>query len=195
MVELDNVRYPMLEEDNLRLLLAERAPWFTGSIDDITWRLVVRFERRLVEGFGKSRVWLAGDAGHMTSPVGVQSMNIGLREAHELATLVADDLAGTPGMGARLNEYGQQRLAEWRRLFGIEGGLAPSDAAPEWVRSHASQLVLALPGSGAGLDSCVSSSYKASRRSASSPALARVIRAARRGPNGPFRKRFATTEE
>lgn len=61
----------------------------------------------------------------MTSPVGVQSMNIGLREAHELATLVADDLAGKPGMGARLNEYGQQRLAEWRRLFGIEGGLAP----------------------------------------------------------------------
>jgi hypothetical protein len=52
-------------------------------------------------------------------------MNIGLREAHELATLVADDMAGKPGMGARLNEYGQQRLAEWRRLFGIEGGLAP----------------------------------------------------------------------
>ena len=155
MVELGSVRYPMLEEDNLRMLLAERAPWFTGSIDDINWRLVVRFERRLVEGFGSSRVWLAGDAGHMTSPVGVQSMNIGLREAHELATLVADDLAGKPGMGARLNEYGQQRLAEWRRLFGIEGGLAPSDATPEWVRPHAGQLVLALPGSGAGLDRLV----------------------------------------
>lgn len=56
MVELDNVRYPMLKEDNLRMLLAERAPWFTGSIDDINWRLVVRFERRLGEGLGSSRV-------------------------------------------------------------------------------------------------------------------------------------------
>jgi hypothetical protein len=47
MAELDNVRYPMLKEDNLRMLLAERAPWFTGRIDAINWRLVVRFERRL----------------------------------------------------------------------------------------------------------------------------------------------------
>ncbi len=150
MVEVGGVHYPMLEEDNLRALLAERAPWFTGEIGDIIWSLVVRFERRLAEGFGSSRVWLAGDAGHMTSPVGVQSMNIGLREAHELANLVADELEGKPGARDQLQEYGQQRLAEWRRLFGIEGGLAPSDMTPEWLRPYAGELVLALPGSGAG---------------------------------------------
>ncbi len=151
-VELGGAHYPMLGEDNLRSLLAERAPWFTGEIGEIIWSLVVRFERRLAEGFGSSRVWLAGDAGHMTSPVGVQSMNIGLREAHELATLVADELEGKPGARDQLQEYGQQRLAEWRRLFGIEGGLAASDKTPEWLRPYAGELVLALPGSGAGLD-------------------------------------------
>jgi len=151
-VEIGGAHYPMLKEDNLRALLAERAPWFTGEIGDIIWSLVVRFERRLAESFGSSRVWLAGDAGHMTSPIGVQSMNIGLREAHELATLVADELEGKPGSRDHLQEYGQQRLAEWRRLFGIEGGLAPSDKTPDWLRPYAAELVLALPGSGAGHD-------------------------------------------
>ncbi len=152
-VELGLARYPMLEEDDLRALLAERAPWFTGKIGDIEWRLVVRFERRLAEAFGASRVWLAGDAGHMTSPVGVQSMNIGLRKAHDLATLVADELEGKPGARVHLQEYGQQRLAEWRRIFGIEGGLGPSEMTPEWLHPYAGELVLALPASGAGLES------------------------------------------
>ena len=88
----------------------------------------------------------------MTSPVGVQSMNVGLREAHDLATLVADELEGTPGSRVHLQEYGQQRLAEWRRIFGIEGGLFPSDMTPEWLRPYAGELVLALPASGAGLE-------------------------------------------
>lgn len=152
MVQLGGSYYPMLQEDNLRALLAERAPWFTGEIGDMIWSLVVRFERRLAERFGSGRVWLAGDAGHMTSPVGVQSMNIGLREAHQLATLVADELEGKPGARDDLQAYGQQRLAEWRKLFGIEGGLAPSDSTPEWLRPYAGELVLALPGSGAGHD-------------------------------------------
>ena len=151
-VELGSARYPMLEEENLRALLAERAPWFTGSADDIKWRLVVRFERRLAESFGSNRVWLAGDAGHMTNPVGVQSMNIGIREAHELGTLMANALQGTPDVPAGLGEYDQGRQAEWQKLFGINGGLTPGDETPKWARPYAGELVLALPGSGGGLD-------------------------------------------
>lgn len=154
-VELGLARYPMLKEDNLRALLAERVPWFTGKIGEIEWKLVIRFERRLAERFGTGRVWLTGDAGHMTSPVGVQSMNIGLREAHELATYVADGLEGKPGADVHLHDYGQQRLAEWRKIFGIEGGLGPSEMTPEWLRPHVGELVLALPASGSGLDPLV----------------------------------------
>ena len=34
-------------------------------------------------------MWLAGDAAHMTGPVGMQSMNVGLFEAHDLAGILA----------------------------------------------------------------------------------------------------------
>ncbi|MCC6408433.1 MAG: FAD-dependent monooxygenase, partial [Planctomycetes bacterium] len=44
--ELGSGRYPMLEEKNLYTLLEERAPWFDGRVEEIDWRLVVRFERR-----------------------------------------------------------------------------------------------------------------------------------------------------
>lgn len=154
-VELGSARYPMLEEENLRALLAERASWFTGRADDIKWRLVVRFERRLAESFGSNRVWLAGDAGHMTNPIGVQSMNIGIREAHELGTLMANALQGISDVPARLDDYNQSRQAEWQKLFGINGGLTPGDETPEWARPYANELVLALPGSGVGLDRLV----------------------------------------
>jgi 2-polyprenyl-6-methoxyphenol hydroxylase-like FAD-dependent oxidoreductase len=152
LVEFGGAHYPMLEESNLRSLLAERVPWFSGNVGGINWALVVRFERRLVESFGANRAWLVGDSAHQASPIGVQSLNVGMREAHELATLVADELEGKPDVRERLQEFGQQRLVEWRKIFGIEGGLSPSAVTPEWLRPYAGDLVSALPGSGPGLD-------------------------------------------
>ncbi|PIE19123.1 MAG: hypothetical protein CSA66_03135 [Proteobacteria bacterium] len=147
-IELGMDKYPMLEESHLRELLAHRAPWFTGKIEEIKWRLVVRFERRLTDAFGKGRVWLAGDAGHMTSPVGVQSMNIGMREAHTLANLVADSLAGKAGATKALQAYDSDRLKEWRAHFGITGGATAGSDTPGWLVPYAGELSRALPASG-----------------------------------------------
>ena len=69
-------------------MIAERATWFRGRIDQINWRIMVRFERRLAKSFGQNRVWLAGDAGHLTGPAGMHSMNVGLREALDLAAIL-----------------------------------------------------------------------------------------------------------
>jgi 2-polyprenyl-6-methoxyphenol hydroxylase-like FAD-dependent oxidoreductase len=83
-------RQTVLSDAHLRALLAERAPWFdTSTIGDIGWRTVVRFERRLATGFGQGRLWLAGDAAHLTAPGGIQSMNAGLEEGHALAVALA----------------------------------------------------------------------------------------------------------
>src|SRR5205807_2160537 len=76
---------PVLDKEHLKSLIAERAPWSSGSIDALSWRTIVRFEERLVSRFGDGRIWLAGDSAHLARPVGVQSMNIGLLEANELA--------------------------------------------------------------------------------------------------------------
>ena len=152
MVELAGAKYPMLDEDHLHELLATRAPWFKGRVSEVKWRLVVRFERRLADAFGVGRVWLAGDAGHMTSPVGVQSMNVGLAEAHELGVIMADALQGKVNAKTALDAYGAGRLAEWKRLFGKKGGYAATEATPAWLAPYAGELAAALPASGAGLD-------------------------------------------
>ncbi|HEX7070185.1 MAG TPA: NAD(P)/FAD-dependent oxidoreductase [Rhodothermales bacterium] len=116
--------FAVVTEDHLRAFLAERAPWFDGSIEEIRWRTVVRFERRLAERFGEGRVWLAGDAAHMTGPVGVQSMNAGLLEARDLGTVLARILSGL-GTMSQLTEYERRHLARWRMMLGLDGEVSP----------------------------------------------------------------------
>ncbi|MFY9822828.1 MAG: NAD(P)/FAD-dependent oxidoreductase, partial [Thermoanaerobaculia bacterium] len=81
--------FPYLVREKLHQLLAERAPWFVKDIGDVVWSMAVRFERRLAGRFGRGRVWLAGDAAHLASPIGAQSMNGGLSEARDLARRLA----------------------------------------------------------------------------------------------------------
>ena len=66
-------------------LLAARAPWFQAGIRDIGWGADIQFEHRVARQFGRERAWLAGDAAHQTGPVGMQSMNMGMREGAALA--------------------------------------------------------------------------------------------------------------
>lgn len=150
-VQIGGSHFPVLSGDHLHAFIEERAPWFTGSVDEIDWRLAVRFEQRLAEAFGKNRMWLVGDAGHMTGPVGIQSMNVGLREAHDLAALIADILHHGGSMDD-LDAYNQQRLAEWRFLLGQEGSLKAGSQATPWIAQRADRLLPCLPASGEDLN-------------------------------------------
>ena len=97
--------------------------------------MYAQFERRLASSFGKQRVWLAGDAGHMTGPAGSQSMNVGLREAADLADSIAGILReGQPA--AQLDAYNERRSAEWRQLLGLTGGLKSDSQTDPWLRQH-----------------------------------------------------------
>ena len=149
-VQLGSGRYPVLDQRHLVELVEERAPWFNGNIGEINWRIAVRFEQRLAESFGGERIWLAGDAGHMIGPVGVQSMNVGLREAAELADVIEGELQGK-GEPGRLGQYNGERVAEWRHLLGLEGGLQAEDNADPWVRERAERLLPCIPASGSDL--------------------------------------------
>jgi 2-polyprenyl-6-methoxyphenol hydroxylase-like FAD-dependent oxidoreductase len=141
---------PVLEEAKLRAFLAERAPWFTGSIEQISWRTVVRFERRLAPAFGQGRMWLAGDAAHLTGPVGIQSMNLGLFEGRDLAVTLAKMIRGG-APGEELDGYSKRWSAVWRQLHGLDGGLKARAGADPWVAQHARQLLPCLPAHGAAL--------------------------------------------
>lgn len=146
-VDVGGARFPVLTQASLRMLLSQRAPWFDGTVEDIRWRMVVRFERRLAAAFGSGHGWLAGDAAHMTGPAGMQSMNVGLREAEELTQA----MAGPARRGANaepLQEYSDRWLREWRFLSGLEGGLKPQAGTDPWIANNAARLLPCLPATG-----------------------------------------------
>jgi 2-polyprenyl-6-methoxyphenol hydroxylase-like FAD-dependent oxidoreductase len=134
----------------LRGLLSERAPWFPDGTERIDWGSVTHFERRLVRRFGKGRVWLAGDAAHVTSPLGAHSMNVGLLEVHDLVNRIAE--TSTNGSAASsLERYEHERQREWHKLLGVNVSFELLPHAPAWLAAHARRIVPALPGSGRDL--------------------------------------------
>jgi 2-polyprenyl-6-methoxyphenol hydroxylase-like FAD-dependent oxidoreductase len=134
-IDADSEHRP--DEARLKEQIAAHAPWFKGTVGAIEWTALGLFERKVVSSFGSGRIWLAGDAAHLTGPLGAQSMNVGLREAGDLAARIAGALGKKKPVGS-LEEYGTTRAAEWRSL------LAPS-TGPADLRS----LVLpCLPASG-----------------------------------------------
>lgn len=139
--------YPHLDETRLRELLSARAPWFGPDLRDVGWSIEVRFERRLVPEFGHGRAWLVGDAAHLTGPAGMQSMNAGLAEAAELAARIESVRRGAGGLEL-LDEYGRERLEDWRVLLGRSGGLRPGPATPPFLAGSGARLLPCLPATG-----------------------------------------------
>jgi 2-polyprenyl-6-methoxyphenol hydroxylase-like FAD-dependent oxidoreductase len=132
----------------LQAFLRKRMPWFETPIKEIDWSATVQFERRLARRFGQDRCWLAGDAAHQTGPAGVQSMNLGLSEAEDLADKLAAILRGRASLET-LEDYNLERRGEWQRLLGA--GLTPTDQASPWVKRRAARILTCLPASGADL--------------------------------------------
>lgn len=148
-VDVGGESYPFIDRSMLDSLLAERAPWFDGQIEDIPWSMAVRFEQRLVERFGRGPVWLAGDSAHLAGPVGVQSMNQGLIEGEALAQAIRGALRGDPvGSNDLFEAYGRERLALWRTLLGLATPPVIWPNAPLWVGRHVEDIVPCVPASG-----------------------------------------------
>lgn len=150
-VQLGTFDFQRLDTRRLNELIHERAPWFDLAVGNIFWSLVIRFERCLADRFGEGRIWLAGDAGHTAAPPGVQSMNVGFREAEQLAGSVFRILR--EGAGFELfDQYNADRLAEWETLTHPETALVAGPDADAWAKNYAAMLRQCLPASGEQLD-------------------------------------------
>ena len=95
-----------------------------GAVD---WFSKYRVHHRVSAKFRVGSVFLAGDAGHVHSPVGGQGMNTGLQDAHNLALLLADVIGGWVGPEA-VSRYERERrpvalilVNVTDRAFGVVG--------------------------------------------------------------------------
>jgi 2-polyprenyl-6-methoxyphenol hydroxylase-like FAD-dependent oxidoreductase len=149
--EIGEDPFPYLVEERLAQLLEQRAPWFGGGTGEVVWSMALRFERRLAERFGRDGVWLAGDAAHLTGPIGVQSLNAGLEEAHGLAGRVARILRGEAR--EELLDAGElEGRRRWRQLLGFDGPPTPREGAPDWVRRNSHRFLSCVPALGGHLE-------------------------------------------
>ncbi len=136
----------------LQQLLAERAPWFDRRIAEIEWTTRIQFEYRLASRFGVNCCWLAGDAAHQTGPIGMQSVNVGLREGADLAERITNILRGSASMSL-VESYASERRADWQLLLGLKGLPKARKTANAWIEAHRAKIPVCLPASGEDLAS------------------------------------------
>jgi 2-polyprenyl-6-methoxyphenol hydroxylase-like FAD-dependent oxidoreductase len=135
----------------LRELVASRLPWYAEQIESLEWSAVAEFRHALADHFGVGRVWLAGEAAHLTGPLGVQSLNLGIDEARELTLRIGDTLRH-PSRAPFGDEFDQKRRQQWRQLLGLEERASLGSRSPEWAWRHLGRLLSCLPASGSDLD-------------------------------------------
>jgi 2-polyprenyl-6-methoxyphenol hydroxylase-like FAD-dependent oxidoreductase len=138
----------------LEQLIAARAPWCMARPTQIYWSTLGLFASRVARSFGNGGVWLAGDAAHQATPVGVHSMNSGLVEARELAAGMSRILRGG-GSPPALEEVATRTHEVWQGLLGVSPTGREVRALPgadPWVRQTAARIRACVPASGDDLE-------------------------------------------
>lgn len=74
--------------ESLEIMLRSRSG-LPLSVHDAVWTSGFRIHRRIIPSYRKERVFFAGDAAHIHSPVGGQGMNTGMQDAFNLAWKIA----------------------------------------------------------------------------------------------------------
>ncbi|HEX3791767.1 MAG TPA: FAD-dependent monooxygenase [Pseudonocardiaceae bacterium] len=82
--------------DYLRRILATASGRTDFHLRELTWSTVWRANKRLADAYRVGRVFLAGDAAHLTHPTGGQGMNTGIQDAYGLGWKLAAVLGGAP---------------------------------------------------------------------------------------------------
>lgn len=106
-------RDPTLEE--IQVLAREVTGDDTLTLSDPIWFSHSRFQHGVSPGYARGRVFLAGDAGHTTLPIGGQGMNAGFHDAVGLAWRLAMTLEGRAAPVV-LDSYDAERGGEHARL-------------------------------------------------------------------------------
>jgi len=146
MLSAGETREEMEKDEAVRRLLA---PWTGSSELQIERKAVYRFHARSCERYSKGRVFLAGDAAHVTPPFAGQGLVSGLRDAANLAWKLAWVVHGHADR-AILETYDQERRPHAVKMIALAKGLGqlimPQSAFRAVVVHGFMKLLRAIPG-------------------------------------------------
>lgn len=98
---------------------------------EVNWFSTYHVHHRVAASFGKGRVFLLGDAGHIHSPAGGQGMNTGIGDASNLGWKLAAVLQGRAAPSL-LDSFPQERMATANRIVHSTDRIFTFQVSPSW---------------------------------------------------------------
>jgi len=114
--------------EDVRRLMNERQINYK-SVTNPNWLAYFKIHHRMVNQYGKGRVFLSGDAAHIHSPLGGQGMNTGIQDAYNLAWKIGLVL-GSKSPDSLLASYNEERHRVGKEVVGF------TDFATKMVGLH-----------------------------------------------------------
>ncbi|OBB55709.1 pentachlorophenol monooxygenase [Mycobacterium sp. 852013-51886_SCH5428379] len=113
---------------------------------NLRWSSVFRISHRIVDTYGRGRVFVAGDAAHIHPPTGAQGMNTGIQDAHNLAWKLALAVAGHAAPGL-LDSYDAERRPVGEEVVGrtvrsARQGIGADSTDMDFVMRREAQLLI-----------------------------------------------------
>lgn len=120
-------------------------------VRNLRWSSVFRISHRIVDAYGRHRVFVAGDAAHIHPPTGAQGMNTGIQDAHNLAWKLALTVSGVAAAGL-LDSYDAERRPIGEEVVGrtvrsAREGIGADSTDPDFVIRREAQLLIDYAGS------------------------------------------------
>ena len=107
-------RLSALSETEFRRAIEVRLGGLLGTVGEVGPRAKFPLSGLTPDVFGRNRVALVGESGHVIPPIGAQGLNLGLRDAATLADCVSDAVSGgrDPGGSAVMDRYSALRAPD-----------------------------------------------------------------------------------
>ncbi len=130
-------------------LVLERAGIQFGS-HDVTWTSRFDLSHGVADHFRSGRIFVAGDAAHIHSPVGGQGLNTGVQDAHNLVWRLAESRYATPERAEELLDgYETERRTTAAAMVGgvarMTAMMTSSLHVARHIRTTISPVILSKP--------------------------------------------------
>lgn len=145
MLKADETDEQMLSDERLQDLLR---PFKGDTPVSVVRKTIYTFHARVAERWQVDRVFLAGDAAHLTPPYAGQGMNSGVRDAHNLAWKLIGVLKGKIAATALLSYESERRDHAWALIklaLNLGRVMAPATVLRAGLISSAFRLIGLLP--------------------------------------------------